>query len=359
MPENTVNIRVPGAVDLTQYRVQVGDTVQFIEKINNTQADLENWAQQLTFCATDLQAAADQIGTRHGEVVQTGTQVADDKAIVQQLRTETGEQRQLAETAAGTATQQAGIATGAADTASQAASTATAAQQAASTDAGISSQAATVSTQQRQLAEAAAQQAAQSAVEAGPTNLSVTRTATTVTVQSSTGDDATLPAASTTEAGLMSAADKQALNGKQQTLVSGSNIKTVNGQSILGAGNIAITPAAADILAACATSQIGTVGSYIWGAALNVRGDYFNLHLANGGTVPGGNLCPAAFSTGAQSMFSLSGKLDSAAGALYWGLPPDSENAFLSGTWRIMGRAKGFTWWSDRNYVVGLFMRIA
>lgn len=357
----TVNIRLPGVVDLTQYRVQVGDTVQFIEKINNTQADLENWAQQLTFCATDLQAAADQIGTRHTEIVQTGTQVADDKAIVQQLRTETGEQRQLAETAAGTATQQAGIATGAADTASQAASTATAAQQAASTGAGISSQAATVSTQQRQLAEAAAQQAEQSAIEAGPTNLSLARTATTVTVQSSTGDDATLPAASTTEAGLMSAADKRALNGKQQQLVSGSNIRTVNGQSILGSGNITITPAAADVLAACATAQIGTVGSYVWGGALYVRGYEFNPVLENGGTVAGGYIYPAGFSSMEQGVFhGPTGMLDSSAGVLNWGYRVNNTwyNKPLNGTWRFMGRAEAGVE-NTRNYILGLFLRIA
>ena len=78
MSEETVTIRVPGVVDLTQYRVQVGDTVAFIEKINGTQSDLENWAEQLTWCATDLQTTADQIGTRHTEIVQVGQQVAED-----------------------------------------------------------------------------------------------------------------------------------------------------------------------------------------------------------------------------------------------------------------------------------------
>ncbi|WP_417594965.1 hypothetical protein [Oceanospirillum sp.] len=104
MPGNTVDIRVPGVVDLTQYRVKINDTIAFIEKINGTQSDLENWAKELTFCAEDLQSAADQIGTRHAEIVQAGALVADDKAIVQQLRTETGEQRELAEAAAGIAT---------------------------------------------------------------------------------------------------------------------------------------------------------------------------------------------------------------------------------------------------------------
>lgn len=194
MPENTVNIRVPGAVDLTQYRVQVGDTVQFIEKINNTQADLENWAEQLTFCATDLQAAADQIGTRHGEVVQTGTQVAEDKDTVQQLRTETGQDRQAAEQAATTAGQHLTAAAQERQAAEQAATAA--------------GQHLTVAAQERLAAEQAAEQAAQSAIEAGPTDLSVTRDAASLTIGNSAGNDAVLPVASSTEAGLMSAADK-------------------------------------------------------------------------------------------------------------------------------------------------------
>lgn len=77
------------------------------------------------------------------------------------------------------------------------------------------------------------------------TNLSTTQTATTVTVISSTGDAAVIPAATTTTAGTMTAGDKVKLNGidlssKQDTLVSGTNIKTINGANILGSGDIAI-----------------------------------------------------------------------------------------------------------------------
>lgn len=77
------------------------------------------------------------------------------------------------------------------------------------------------------------------------TNLSTTVTATTVNINSSTGSDATIPVATSTEAGVMSAADKVKLSGidltaKQDTLVSGTNIKTINGTAILGSGNIVI-----------------------------------------------------------------------------------------------------------------------
>lgn len=111
------------------------------------------------------------------------------------------------------------------------------------------------------------------------TNISQgTRTDTAVSINSSTGTGATLVGASTTEAGIMTAADKVKLNGvatgatanqsdayllnranhtgtqsistvsglqttldgKQATLVSTSNIKTVNGESILGSGNLVV-----------------------------------------------------------------------------------------------------------------------
>lgn len=51
----------------------------------------------------------------------------------------------------------------------------------------------------------------------GSTDLSVTNDATTVTVASSTGNDAVLPAATTSAAGVLSAADKTTLDGLSQT----------------------------------------------------------------------------------------------------------------------------------------------
>jgi len=43
----------------------------------------------------------------------------------------------------------------------------------------------------------------------------------------------------------ISSATQSALNAKQDTLVSGTNIKTINGTSVLGSGNIAISSAVA------------------------------------------------------------------------------------------------------------------
>lgn len=89
-----------------------------------------------------------------------------------------------------------------------------------------------------------------------------------------TSKQVTLPAATTTGAGVMSAADKTkldsipeniptqtevdniaanvsalqtAMDGKQPTLVSGTNIKTINGNSILGEGNLVIEGGGIDL----------------------------------------------------------------------------------------------------------------
>lgn len=120
------------------------------------------------------------------------------------------------------------------------------------------------------------------------TNLSQgTRTATAIPLASSTGTGTTLPVASTTLAGLQSAADKTKLDGiatgatanatdaqlrarsghtgtqaqntvtnleadlaaKQATLVSGTSIKTINGESVLGPGDLAIESGAGKLSA--------------------------------------------------------------------------------------------------------------
>jgi hypothetical protein len=48
-----------------------------------------------------------------------------------------------------------------------------------------------------------------------------------------------LPTASATNRGALSSANWSTFNGKQDALVSGTNIKTINGASVLGSGNIA------------------------------------------------------------------------------------------------------------------------
>ena len=61
-------------------------------------------------------------------------------------------------------------------------------------------------------------------------------------VSSGTDHQFNLPTASATTRGALSTTDWSAFNGKQAALVSGTNIKTVNGNSLLGSGNITTNP---------------------------------------------------------------------------------------------------------------------
>jgi hypothetical protein len=61
-------------------------------------------------------------------------------------------------------------------------------------------------------------------------------------VSSGSNHEFNIPTASATNRGALSTADWTAFNGKQNTLVSGTNIKTVNNNSLLGSGNLTIGP---------------------------------------------------------------------------------------------------------------------
>jgi hypothetical protein len=61
-------------------------------------------------------------------------------------------------------------------------------------------------------------------------------------VSSGTDHQFNLPTASATTRGALSSANWSAFNGKQDALVSGTNIKTVNGNSLVGSGNVNIGP---------------------------------------------------------------------------------------------------------------------
>jgi hypothetical protein len=59
---------------------------------------------------------------------------------------------------------------------------------------------------------------------------------------SGTNHQFNIPTASATNRGALSSANWTTFNGKQDTLVSGTNIKTVNGNSLVGSGNVSIGP---------------------------------------------------------------------------------------------------------------------
>lgn len=73
-------------------------------------------------------------------------------------------------------------------------------------------------------------------------------------------------------------ATKSELNSKQDTLVSGQNIKTINGQSVIGEGNIEIQQSALPIASA------NTLGGVKVGAGLSINPESGVLSTTGGGT---------------------------------------------------------------------------
>lgn len=91
----------------------------------------------------------------------------------------------------------------------------------------------------------------------GTTNLGYTPSPTNGIVTSDTGTDATITLADGTNAGLVSPSMKSTWDGKQDILVSNTNIKTVNGSTLLGSGNLAV----GDALVANPLSQFASTTS--------------------------------------------------------------------------------------------------
>ena len=68
-----------------------------------------------------------------------------------------------------------------------------------------------------------------------------------------------------------------AVNGKQDTLVSGTNIKTINNESILGSGNIDIQGGGVNVVQTTGTSTTDVMSQDAVTTQLNGKGDTINL----------------------------------------------------------------------------------
>jgi hypothetical protein len=79
---------------------------------------------------------------------------------------------------------------------------------------------------------------ANTACEGNDSRLSDARTPSAHASSHTNGTD-DIQTANASQKGLLSSADWSTFNGKQDTLVSGTNIKTINGASVLGSGDIA------------------------------------------------------------------------------------------------------------------------
>jgi hypothetical protein len=99
------------------------------------------------------------------------------------------------------------------------------------------------------------------------------------------GSTIAITQATTSTDGYLSSTDWNTFNGKQAALVSGNNIKTINGNSILGSGDLVVTTAAAG---SNGEVQFNNSGSF--GADSNLNWDNTNKRLGLGIAVPLGIL---------------------------------------------------------------------
>jgi hypothetical protein len=91
-------------------------------------------------------------------------------------------------------------------------------------------------------------------------NLAVGTSGTDFAISSATNTHTfNLPTASATNRGALSTSDWSAFNGKQAALVSGTNIKTINGTSVLGSGDITVGGGIAVGTTAVTSGTIGRV----------------------------------------------------------------------------------------------------
>jgi hypothetical protein len=99
------------------------------------------------------------------------------------------------------------------------------------------------------------------------------------------GSTIAITQATTSTDGYLSSTDWNTFNGKQAALVSGTNIKTINGNSILGSGDLVVTTAAAG---SNGEVQFNNSGSF--GADSNLNWDNTNKRLGLGIAAPLGIL---------------------------------------------------------------------
>jgi hypothetical protein len=117
------------------------------------------------------------------------------------------------------------------------------------------------------------------------TGTSGTNVNATGTVTTSGTLTVNIPTASGTNTGKLSNTDWTTFNNKQAALVSGTNIKTINGSSVLGAGDLTVTGTPAG-----STTQVQFNNAGAFGADSNFNWDNTNKRLGLGIAAPLGIL---------------------------------------------------------------------
>ena len=146
------------------------------------------------------------------------------------------------------------------------------------------------------------------------------------------------------------------LSGKQATLISGTNIKTVNGVPILGSGNISISSGVTSVNGQTGdvnTYTYGAIGTYVIAASLS----QYNVGVCNVGSTVAGSTLVASTAAGTVAS-GLSGALITTAGInnhVNCTYAPNYFSLELSGTWMSLTRGTS----SSTSAPLQLWVRIS
>jgi hypothetical protein len=153
-------------------------------------------------------------------------------------------------------------------------------------------------------------------------------------VSSGTNHQFNIPTASATNRGALSTTDWSAFNGKQNALVSGTNIKTINNNSLLGSGNLNIGPRL--------MGWSGILGTPTTGVAVTIC----HSLLIPANTLNSNNILQLVF-----RMYRVSGNIGQLYGRIYTNTTNSLTGATLiGGIFTMNGGGTQFIGYCERNY---------
>ena len=113
----------PDPIDLTDQRIQIGDTTAFVSKLNTTQDEFERFSEETDAYANQLNALGDYLEQRADSADADAAATAADRQAVDDDKTSVASDRQAVETTTSQVASDASAAAESADTASAAAQT--------------------------------------------------------------------------------------------------------------------------------------------------------------------------------------------------------------------------------------------
>lgn len=143
-----------------------------------------------------------------------------------------------------------------------------------------------------------------------------------------------IPTASATNRGALSSANWTTFNGKQDTLVSGTNIKTVNGNSLVGSGDVSIGPKLLGFSGITGTNTTGTT-----------------ITICHSLLIPANTLTTNSILQLIFRMYRVSGNVGQLYGRIYFNTTNSLTGAtVLNGIFQMNGGGTQYLGYVERNF---------